>query len=94
MMMTREQILFYLKEVGEELASRGIQGELLMTGGASMCLVHEARDMTKDIDALYEPKMYINQIYYPTEQILPKTMYLIEEMLMDETNPPSTSPEF
>jgi hypothetical protein len=27
-----------------------------------MCLVHEARDMTKDIDALYEPKAIINTI--------------------------------
>lgn len=27
-----------------------------------MCLVHSARDMTKDIDALYEPKVLINQL--------------------------------
>jgi hypothetical protein len=39
-----------------------LRGEILLTGGAAMCLVHEARDMTKDIDALYEPKATINEI--------------------------------
>lgn len=27
-----------------------------------MCLVHSARDMTRDVDALYEPKAIINEI--------------------------------
>jgi len=61
-MLSREQILKYLKLLGEELHIRGMHGEILLTGGASMCLVHEARDMTKDIDALYEPKTIINKI--------------------------------
>jgi len=61
-MMTKEQILSCLRELGEELALQGFQGEILLTGGASMCLVHEARDMTKYIDALYEPKTLINKI--------------------------------
>jgi len=61
-MLTRDQILCYLKQLGEELSARGLHGEILLTGGAAMCLVHEARDMTKDIDALYEPKDVINSI--------------------------------
>ena len=61
-MMTREQILDCLRQLGDELALRNLQGEILLTGGAAMCLVHEARDMTKDIDALYEPKTVINSI--------------------------------
>ena len=61
-MMTREQILDCLQQLGDELAAQGLHGEILLTGGASMCLIHEARDMTKDIDALYEPKMIINKI--------------------------------
>ena len=61
-MMTRDQIIDYLRQLGEELAHENLKGEILLTGGAAMCLVHEARDMTKDIDALYEPKTVINRI--------------------------------
>ena len=61
-MLTKEQILKALNHLNDELGKLGISGELLLTGGASMCLVHSARDMTKDIDALYEPKTTINQL--------------------------------
>ena len=61
-MLTKEQIMNSLKRLGVELEALGLQGELMLTGGASMCLVHSARDMTKDIDALYEPKSVINQL--------------------------------
>ena len=61
-MLSKDQILKCLSELGEELAALGMQGEILLAGGASMCLVHEARDMTKDVDALYEPKTIINSI--------------------------------
>jgi hypothetical protein len=61
-MLTKNLILKCLQQLGAELSARGLTGELLLTGGASMCLVHGARDMTKDIDALYEPKEVINRI--------------------------------
>jgi hypothetical protein len=61
-MLSKEKMLLYLRQLGEELDARGMQGEILLTGGAAMCIVHEARDMTKDIDALYEPKDMINSI--------------------------------
>jgi hypothetical protein len=61
-MLTRDMILKHLEQLGAELSARGIKGEILLTGGASMCLVHGARDMTKDIDALYEPKEIINKV--------------------------------
>jgi len=60
--MTKEQIFDSLRQLGEELDAQGLCGEMLLTGGAAMCLVHDARDMTKDVDALYEPKPEINQI--------------------------------
>jgi len=59
-MLTREKIVHCLKLLGEELKKEGMSGEILLTGGAAMCLVHSARDMTKDVDALYEPKAEIN----------------------------------
>jgi len=60
--MTREEILDNLRQLGEELDALGMTGEILLTGGAAMCLVHDARDMTKDVDALYEPKPIINKL--------------------------------
>jgi hypothetical protein len=59
-MLTKEQILKYLRQLGDELDALAMRGEILLTGGAAMCLVYEARDMTKDIGALYEPKDVIN----------------------------------
>jgi len=61
-MLSREDIIQNLKELGAKLKNRDMTGEILLTGGAAMCLVHSARDMTKDIDALYEPKELINQL--------------------------------
>lgn len=61
-MLSKEQIIDYLQQLGGKLAAQGLHGEILITGGAVMCLVHEARDATKDIDALYEPKSIINEI--------------------------------
>lgn len=61
-MLTKEQIIGSLKKLGEELRVRELHGEIIITGGASMCLVHSARDMTKDIDAIYEPKSIINEL--------------------------------
>ena len=61
-MLTKERIMHSLHRLSEELKALGMHGEILMTGGASMCLVHSARDMTKDIVALYEPKTIINQL--------------------------------
>jgi len=61
-MLTKIQLLNALKLLGEKLASEGKRGELLLMGGAAMALVHDARDMTKDIDALYEPKSDINRL--------------------------------
>jgi len=61
-MLNKRLIMHALEYLGKELDSLDMQGEILLTGGAAMCLVHSARDMTKDIDALYEPKPEINLI--------------------------------
>jgi hypothetical protein len=58
----RERLLEALKMLGKELMKLGCTGEILLTGGAAMCIVHEARKNTRDIDALYSPKPEIDKI--------------------------------
>jgi hypothetical protein len=41
---------------------KNFSGEIMLAGGASMCLVHDAREETLDIDALYEPRSIIQDI--------------------------------
>lgn len=60
--MKRSELLKYLEILGSELEKSGLEGEVIVVGGAAMCLVHSARDATKDIDALYEPKSEINAL--------------------------------
>lgn len=60
--MEKEEILKNFELINEELKLMNMYGEILITGGASMCLVFSARSATKDIDAVYEPKTIINDI--------------------------------
>ena len=60
--MEKEEILKNFELINEELKLINMHGEILITGGASMCLVFSARSATKDIDAIYEPKTIINGI--------------------------------
>ncbi len=60
--MDKEEILQYFELINKELKSTGMQGEILVAGGASMCLAFSARSSTKDVDAIYEPKTEIGKI--------------------------------
>lgn len=55
-MFNREQALQAFEELASILASRGITGRVFVVGGAAMALAFNARRMTRDIDAVFEPK--------------------------------------
>lgn len=53
--MDRETIERCLREVGIELAHKGLTGEILIVGGAFMTLVLRSREATRDVDAYLDP---------------------------------------
>lgn len=54
-MLTREVIVEALTKLSDELARRGIIGEVNIVGGTAMVLAFSARLSTKDVDAIFEP---------------------------------------
>jgi hypothetical protein len=56
---TRAEILKALQALGDELSSRGVRGQIFIVGGAAMALAYSTRRVTKDIDAVFEPKSSI-----------------------------------
>ncbi len=56
---TRAKILRALEALGEELAREDVHGQIFVVGGAAMALAYSTRRVTKDIDAVFEPKSTI-----------------------------------
>ena len=54
--LRKQDIEFLLNEINTELKKKNIRGEIALYGGAVMLLVFDARDVTKDIDAIFVPK--------------------------------------
>lgn len=52
-------ILSALQALGDELSRQGIRGQIFIVGGAAMALAYSTRRVTKDIDAVFEPKSAI-----------------------------------
>lgn len=50
------RILKALEALGDELIRRDIRGQIFIVGGAAMALAYSTRRVTKDIDAVFEPK--------------------------------------
>lgn len=61
-MLTKSEITRLLKLINSELAQVGQIGEIGIVGGAVMCLVYNAREATRDVDAVFEPSSIIRQI--------------------------------
>lgn len=53
--MTQQEILHALRALDEELAREGLKGEVGIVGGAAMVLAFNAREATRDVDAVFEP---------------------------------------
>jgi Nucleotidyltransferase of unknown function (DUF6036) len=56
---TQARIVAALEALGAELTSDGVRGEVFIVGGAAMALAYSTRRVTKDIDAVFEPKSAI-----------------------------------
>lgn len=56
---TRPEILRALRALGTELTGRGIRAQIFIVGGAAMALSYSTRRVTRDIDAVFEPKASI-----------------------------------
>lgn len=60
-MLTIKKIKFLFQLLNKELAKKNIKGEVGICGGAVMCLVFQARQATKDVDAIFEPSAEIRK---------------------------------
>lgn len=61
-MLTSQQIRSLFEKLNEALRRRGAFGEIGIVGGATMCLVYNAREATKDVDAIFEPVTIIREL--------------------------------
>ena len=54
--MNKQEIEKYLRMLGQELLQRQLTGEILLARGAVMLLKVQNREVTKDIDAYFNPE--------------------------------------
>ncbi|MFQ5705649.1 MAG: hypothetical protein ACE5HT_16725 [Gemmatimonadales bacterium] len=59
--LTKADIVRLFALLNDELAEDGTEGEVYLVGGAVMCLAHDARAATRDVDACFRPAQRIRQ---------------------------------
>lgn len=57
--LTKAGILRALQALGEELTREEVRAQIFIVGGAAMALAYSTRRVTKDIDAVFEPKQSV-----------------------------------
>ena len=60
-MLSAARIRELLGALDQELARRSVVGEIGLLGGAVMCLVFQAREATRDVDAIFAPTREIRE---------------------------------
>jgi hypothetical protein len=58
----RDEIISALTALGGRLAERGVTGEMYVVGGAAIALAFDERRSTRDIDAVFEPKLVVYEV--------------------------------
>ena len=56
---TKARIQHALQALGAELTREGVRAQIFIVGGAAMALAYSTRRVTKDIDAVFEPKQAV-----------------------------------
>jgi Nucleotidyltransferase of unknown function (DUF6036) len=56
---TRAEILEALQALSDELSDQGVRGQIFIVGGAAMAIAYSTRRVTRDVDAVFEPKASI-----------------------------------
>jgi hypothetical protein len=59
--LNRDSIVTALRSLGERLAMRGVVGEINLLGGTAMILGFQARQSTKDVNAIFAPAAIIRE---------------------------------
>jgi hypothetical protein len=57
--MDRERIMAALTALGDRLTAQGVHAEIFIVGGAAIALAYSDRRLTRDIDAVFEPKAVV-----------------------------------
>ncbi len=76
---SRARIISALQALGDELTREGVRGQIFIVGGAAMALAYSTRRVTKDIDAVFEPKSAI----YTAAARVAQALELPEDWLND-----------
>jgi hypothetical protein len=90
-LFSRGRIIEALQALGDELTRLGVRGQIFIVGGAAMALAYSERRVTKDIDAVFEPKTVI----YEAAARVAEDLDLPEDWLNDAVKGfmPGTDPE-
>lgn len=57
--LSREDLMAALTALGARLSAQGVHAQIYIVGGAAIALAYSDRRLTKDIDAVFEPKATI-----------------------------------